>query len=80
VFDYTARHAMPKDVRLYFYAGGNEHETMVPNMQHIVDTLRQRGFPEKSLRVEVNAEAQHNEKAWRAEFPRAVQWLFEKNR
>jgi hypothetical protein len=30
--------------------------------------------------VEVNAEAQHNEKAWRAEFPRAVQWLFEKNR
>jgi predicted alpha/beta superfamily hydrolase len=77
VFDYTATHAMRKDVRLYFYAGGKEHETMVPNMQRIVDTLRKRGFPAKNLRVEVNSEAQHNETAWRAEFPRAVEWLFE---
>ena len=77
VFDYTAQHSLPKDARLYFYAGGKEHETMVPNMQRIVATLRQRGFPEKNLRVEVNPDAQHNETAWRAEFPRAVQWLFE---
>ncbi len=77
VFDYTASHALPKDARLYFYAGGKEHETMVPNMQRIVTTLRQRGFPEKNLRVEIDPDAQHNETAWRAEFPRAVQWLFE---
>lgn len=77
VFDYTASHPVPKDVRLYFYAGGKEHETMVPNMQRVVATLRKRGFPEKQLRVEVNPDAQHNETAWRAEFPRAVEWLFE---
>jgi len=27
--------------------------------------------------VHVEPEAQHNERAWRAELPRAVAWLFE---
>ena len=80
VFDFTAYHALPKNTRLYFYAGGKEDASMVPNMQRVVDTLRERRFPDKNLRVEVNADAQHNETAWRAEFPRAVEWLFDATR
>jgi len=76
VFEYTAAHTLPKDTRLYFYAGGKEDESMVPNMQRVVDTLRKHGIPEKNLRVDVNPDAQHNETAWRAEFPKAVAWLF----
>jgi predicted alpha/beta superfamily hydrolase len=77
VFDYTSAHMLPKDARLYFYAGGKEDESMVPNMQRIVGMLRKRGFPDENLRVDVNPDAQHNETAWRAEFPKAVMWLFE---
>ena len=77
VVEFTRTHALPRNTRVYFYAGAKEGDTMLPDMQAIVAILRQRGFPRRNLRVEVNAEAQHNERAWRAEFPRAIEWLFE---
>jgi len=80
VFEYTREHTLPKDTRLYFYAGGKEDESMVPNMQRVVDTLRKQGTSPKNLRVEVNPDAVHNETAWRAEFPKAVEWLFDGTR
>jgi predicted alpha/beta superfamily hydrolase len=76
VFDYTASHPLPRDVRLYFYAGGQESERMLPDLDAIVATLRRRGFPEAKLRVDIAPQAAHNEAAWRAAFPRAVLWLF----
>jgi len=77
VFDYTSSHALPKDTRLYFYAGGKEDESMVGNMERAVALVRQQGLSAGNISVHVDAEAQHNEAAWRAEFPRAVAWLFE---
>lgn len=80
VFEFSASHIPPHDARLYFYAGGKEHETMVPNVQRVVAGIRAAGFPGKNLRVEVNPDAPHNETAWRAEFPRAIAWLFDGTR
>jgi predicted alpha/beta superfamily hydrolase len=76
VFDYTAAHTLPAGTKVYFYAGGKEDEHMVDNMQRAVALIRQRHFPEKHLAVHVVAPAEHNEAAWRAEFARAVAWLF----
>ena len=76
VSDYTAKHRLRADTRAYFYAGGKEGEEMVQDMQRIVDTIRQQHFPERDLAVHVEPQAQHNETAWRTEFPRAVEWLF----
>jgi predicted alpha/beta superfamily hydrolase len=78
VFTDIAAHPPRHDTRLYFYAGGKEGEEMVPDMQRAVDALRQQKFQQCNLAVRVNPEAQHNEAAWRAEFPQAVEWLFKR--
>jgi alpha-glucosidase len=77
VFDFTSSHALPRDTKLYFYAGGKEDENMVGNMQRAVALIRRQGLPEKNVVVRVDPQAQHNEAAWRAQFPRAVAWLFD---
>jgi predicted alpha/beta superfamily hydrolase len=78
VFDYTSAHKLSAGTRVYFYAGGKEDDSMVGNMQRIIDVIRQQHFPERNLAVHVEPQAQHNESAWRAEFPRAVEWLFDR--
>ena len=75
--EFTRTHALPRDARLYFYVGGAEGDTMLPDMRAIVAIMKARGFPQRNLRVEVNARAKHNEKAWNAEFSRAIEWLFD---
>ena len=77
IFAYTSGHALPKDTRLYFYAGGKEDESMVGNMQRAVALIRKQGPSANNIEVRVDPDAQHNEAAWRAEFPRAVAWLFD---
>ena len=76
IFADTAAHPPPRTARIYFYAGGSETETMVPDMKRMVAVLRQAGSPEQNLDVVINPVGRHNEDAWRAEFPRAVAWLF----
>ena len=76
VSDYTSKRKLRADTRVYFYAGGSEGAEMVPDMQRIVAAIRQQHFPESNLAVHVEPQAQHNETAWRTEFPRAVEWLF----
>jgi len=80
VFADTEAHPPPRDERLYFYAGGSENETMVADMKRMVTVLRSTGLPASNLEVRVDPVGRHNEAAWRAEFPRAVRWLFSAGR
>lgn len=80
VFADTEAHPPPPDERVYLYAGGSEDETMVPNARQMAAVLRRSGLPPQNLAVEVNPVGRHNENAWRAEFPRAVVWLFRPGR
>jgi len=66
----------PRTDRVYFYAGGSESESMVPDIKRMAALLRLGGLPAKNLQVRVNPVGRHNEAAWRAEFPRAIEWLF----
>lgn len=75
VFDYVASHPPAPTARLYFYAGGSEDDTMLPDMKRMVAVLERAGLPPRNLEVRINPVGRHNEVAWRAEFPRAVQWL-----
>jgi len=69
----TAR--LPADARVYLYTGGREGDSAVADAERMAALLRQRpDGANVALRVAVDAE--HNEAAWRAEFPRAVRWLF----
>jgi predicted alpha/beta superfamily hydrolase len=80
LFDYAAAQPPPPTARLYFYAGGSESDTMIPDMKRMVALLRRAGLPDRNLEVQVDPVARHNEAAWRAQFPRAVAWLFSAGR
>jgi predicted alpha/beta superfamily hydrolase len=76
MFADTEAHPPAHTARIYFYAGGSENESMVPDMKRMVALLKRAGLPPRNLEVDVNPVGRHNEAAWRTEFPRAVAWLF----
>lgn len=74
-FDNASRTPLPVDARVYLYTGGREGDESVPLLEKMATILRaQQGT---GVAMHVVPEAEHNEAAWRAEFPRAVRWLFQ---
>jgi predicted alpha/beta superfamily hydrolase len=59
--------------RIYFYAGQQESETMVPDMLAVFNQM----LTHSKARMEtvIRAEGKHSESTWRAEFPLFYQWL-----
>jgi len=74
LFDDVAARALAPDARLYLYVGGREGD-MVADARRMHETLLRRN-PPQALTLHVAPEAEHNEAAWRAEFARALRWLF----
>jgi predicted alpha/beta superfamily hydrolase/glycosidase len=75
-YAYASQHPLPADARVYLYMGGREGEESVPDVQRMVEVLAQ--APQRqAFTLHLVPEAQHNEAAWRAEFERAVRWMFE---
>jgi predicted alpha/beta superfamily hydrolase len=70
---YAQAHPLPADARVYIYAGGREGRDMAPLAESMVQQLQRQGTTTAWRLV---PEAEHNEAAWRAEFERAVRWLF----
>jgi predicted alpha/beta superfamily hydrolase len=59
--------------RIYFYAGGAESETMVPDMLTVFEAVNK--FSKAKMETVVRAEGRHSEQTWREEFPRFYQWM-----
>ena len=58
--------------RLFFYAGGKEGDSMVPDMKRIEKEIKERSkSPIKEL---IDPDAKHNEAAWRKYFPDFYEW------
>jgi predicted alpha/beta superfamily hydrolase len=74
-FAQAGRRALPADTRVYLYMGGREGEESVRNVERMAQLLRNH-LEAGNVAARVAADAEHNEKAWRAEFPGAVRWLF----
>ncbi len=66
-------HAASLTSRLFFYAGGKENNSMVPDMKRIVSEIRQ--YSTSKTKVVIDSEAQHNEASWRKYFPQFYEWL-----
>jgi len=77
VYTQTAAHPWPSGTKTYFYIGGREDEEAVPDVDRMVALLRTQGRAAGDIAVHVDPQGQHNERAWRAEFPRAIAWLFD---
>jgi predicted alpha/beta superfamily hydrolase len=59
--------------KIYFYAGGEESEEMVPDMMKAADLIKK--FSRSSIKTVVNDKGKHHEPSWRNEFPAFCKWL-----
>ena len=58
--------------RLFFYCGGRENSTMVPDMKRIEKEIRK--VSRSAVDEVIDPEASHNEAAWRKHFPAFYRW------
>ena len=76
-FAIARRTPLPAGSRVYLYTGGREGEDSVSQLETMASILRAQSVGDDNVMVRVAPEAEHNEAAWRAEFPHAVRWLFD---
>lgn len=76
VFERARGTALPADSRIYLYMGGREGEESVEQVERMAKLLREY-MGADHVALDVVADAEHNERAWRAAFPAAVRWLFD---
>lgn len=64
-----------KNVRskLFFYAGGKEGDSMIPDMQRIEREIKK--VSKSPIKELIAPEAKHNEAAWRKYFPVFYEWV-----
>ena len=77
IYDETKRHPWPAGTRTYLYAGGAEDSDMVPDVERMMGVLAGQPHPPADIALHIEPANVHDERAWRAEFPRAVSWLFQ---
>jgi len=77
VYAQTAAHPWPPGTKTYFYVGGREDEESVPDVDRMVALLRTQPHAPGDVTEHVVPANEHDERAWRAEFPLAVAWLFD---
>jgi len=77
VTQYTRDHPPSTDARIYLYCGGKEGDEMTDALHAMQGELEKIMPREHQLTTRLVSENEHNEKAWRGEFPLAVRWLFD---
>lgn len=59
--------------KIYFYAGQQESESMVPDMLNVFEQMRK--YSKATMQTVIRAEGKHNEPTWREEFPKFYNWI-----
>ena len=74
----TIHFLQPNPTKIYAYAGGMEGSSMLPNIEHFQQSLKNQGFDETKVQFKksIDPHGLHNERRWGEEFPKAVEWLF----
>lgn len=79
VFDFSAARRLRRATRLYLVAGGKEGDeplVAVNDVNRMAAQLRATSGKDLELFTAIRPDAQHNEKFWREEFPKAMIYLF----
>ncbi|HEY5462511.1 MAG TPA: alpha/beta hydrolase-fold protein [Hanamia sp.] len=61
--------------RLFFYAGGKEGDSMIPDMKRIEKEIKDHSA--SPIKEMIDPDAKHNEAAWRKYFPHFYEWTVE---
>ena len=73
LMNYATKRAPKLKGRMYFYAGQQESETMVPDMLQVFELVNNRS--KAKLKSHIRAEGKHSEETWLSEFPLFYEWL-----
>ncbi len=66
-----------EDIRVYFVAGHNESEDMIPDILNMQQLLLKQGVDQSNIKVVDEADGAHSEWFWAREYPDAYKWLFD---
>ena len=64
-------------IELFFIAGDSESETMLPNIEKMVEKLDKMKYSKSSYKIEIIRDGKHNEELWGGEFAKAYEWIVE---
>ncbi|MDJ0646404.1 MAG: glycoside hydrolase family 31 protein [Flavobacteriaceae bacterium] len=64
------------NVHMYFLMGGKEGDRMIPDMNRMIDLMKQEGFNQANIYKKIVDDGKHNEQFWQQEFKEAILWLF----
>lgn len=73
IFDDIKAKGRDVQAKIYFYAGGQEGETMVPLAQKAFDEMSK--ISQSRMVIEINENGKHNEQRWRIAFPAFYEWI-----
>lgn len=73
-FRHAAAHPLARGTRIYMVTGSKEGDDMTSTLRRMEAQIRAEG--RATLYSTVREGAEHNEKAWRVEFPKALRFLF----
>ena len=59
--------------KLFFYAGGKEGDSMIPDMLRIEKEIKK--LSKSPIKEVIDPEGKHNEAAWRKYFPVFYEWV-----
>ena len=76
VYDYTRERPPADDARLYLMIGEREGDESAEDLLTMEKELLELGHPPSNLHTEVVPDGEHHETLWRAQFARAITWLF----
>lgn len=75
-YDFASQRSKADNLKMYFLAGENESDTMVPDMVKMIDLMKSNGFNQEQIKHKIVEDGIHNEKFWKDEFEHAILWLF----
>ncbi len=75
-YDFATNHSDNHKTKMYFLAGDNESETMVSNLDKMIELMKANGFNKENIKSKIVLDGEHNEKLWRENFEETILWLF----
>jgi len=79
-YDLARKKSNQSNMRMYFLAGDREGERVVPDVEKMIDVMKDSGFKNSNIYKKIIEGGQHNEKLWRENFEAAILWLFDLNK
>lgn len=76
IFDDIEKKGRQVNSKIYLYCGGQENETMEPDMMKAFEEMR--SVSKSKMETSVRPDGKHTESVWREEFPLFYLWLVEK--